>query len=413
MAYSKNRRTADLVSDVNGNISVEGLVVPTQSASDNDTSAASTAYVTTAVAGLIDSAPGTLNTLNEIAAALNDDANFNTTVTNLIAAKLPLAGGTLTGALVGTSSTMTGGFLGGSNGGIRIHTSGTKFFNITAANSARDGIMDIGASDARFKDLFLSGTTTAGALTLNSGGVITQTVGSSGGVYHSITHTGSESWTWAAQNGSGSVDYLDLGISGGTRCMTWTDQGKVGIGTTAPSRNLTVNSTGQTDLTIRSGDSSYSQLMFGDQSADNRGGVLYNNADEKMHFNTTTTGSGDSHITIDGVGKVGIGTTSPSTDLHLYSTVDSRPHLLLEGVQNHDTDDAPILEFYTNDSTTGGIGDNTYVGEIIFSGDEKDSEIQKKFMVKSEVWLLTQDQVQVIKDRLNFGHKLVVLYKEF
>jgi hypothetical protein len=49
------------------------------------------------VALLVDSAPGTLDTLNELAAALGDDANFSTTVTNSIATKLPLAGGTLTG----------------------------------------------------------------------------------------------------------------------------------------------------------------------------------------------------------------------------------------------------------------------------------------------------------------------------
>jgi len=48
---------------------------------------------------LVDSAPSTLNTLNELAAALGDDPNFATTVTNSIATKLPLAGGTLTGAL--------------------------------------------------------------------------------------------------------------------------------------------------------------------------------------------------------------------------------------------------------------------------------------------------------------------------
>ena len=40
-----------------------------------------------------------MDTLNELAAALGDDANFSTTVTNSIATKLPLAGGTLTGAL--------------------------------------------------------------------------------------------------------------------------------------------------------------------------------------------------------------------------------------------------------------------------------------------------------------------------
>ena len=49
------------------------------------------------VALVVDAAPGTLNTLNELAAALGDDANFSTTVTNSIATKLPLAGGTLTG----------------------------------------------------------------------------------------------------------------------------------------------------------------------------------------------------------------------------------------------------------------------------------------------------------------------------
>ena len=75
------------------------VTVATASPSDNDTSVASTAYVTTAIANLADSAPSTLNTLNELAAALGDDANFSTTVTNSIATKLPLAGGTMTGEL--------------------------------------------------------------------------------------------------------------------------------------------------------------------------------------------------------------------------------------------------------------------------------------------------------------------------
>jgi len=56
-----------------------------------------TGYVDTAIANLSDSAPSTLNTLNELAAALGDDASFSTTVTNSIAARLPLAGGTMTG----------------------------------------------------------------------------------------------------------------------------------------------------------------------------------------------------------------------------------------------------------------------------------------------------------------------------
>lgn len=42
------------------------------------------------IAALVDTAPGTLDTLNELAAALGDDANFATTVTNSLAAKAPL-----------------------------------------------------------------------------------------------------------------------------------------------------------------------------------------------------------------------------------------------------------------------------------------------------------------------------------
>jgi len=49
---------------------------------------ATQSYVTTQVNNLIDSAPGALNTLNELAAALGDDASFSTTITNSIATKL-------------------------------------------------------------------------------------------------------------------------------------------------------------------------------------------------------------------------------------------------------------------------------------------------------------------------------------
>jgi hypothetical protein len=72
----------------------------TQAASDNSTKLATTAYVTTAIGNLNDSAPTALNTLNELAAALGDDANFSATITTSLASKLPLAGGTMTGDIV-------------------------------------------------------------------------------------------------------------------------------------------------------------------------------------------------------------------------------------------------------------------------------------------------------------------------
>ena len=55
--------------------------------------------VSTGISNLIASAPSTLDTLNELASALGNDANFSTTVTNAIAAKVAKAGDTMTGAL--------------------------------------------------------------------------------------------------------------------------------------------------------------------------------------------------------------------------------------------------------------------------------------------------------------------------
>lgn len=54
-------------------------------------------YVDTAVSNLVASAPGTLDTLNELANALGNDANFATTVTDSLAAKAPKLDAVLTG----------------------------------------------------------------------------------------------------------------------------------------------------------------------------------------------------------------------------------------------------------------------------------------------------------------------------
>ncbi len=81
---------------------------PTAAANTNTTQIATTAYVQTEIADLIASAPGALDTLDELAAALGDDANFATTVTNSIATKLALSGGTMTGAIAMGTNKITG-----------------------------------------------------------------------------------------------------------------------------------------------------------------------------------------------------------------------------------------------------------------------------------------------------------------
>ena len=86
-----------------GGNTVTGLGTPTVSSD-----AATKGYVDTEVSALVDSAPGALDTLNELAAAINDDANFSTTITNSIATKLPLAGGTMSGDIAMGTNSITG-----------------------------------------------------------------------------------------------------------------------------------------------------------------------------------------------------------------------------------------------------------------------------------------------------------------
>jgi hypothetical protein len=81
---------------------------PTASAVTNDTQIATTAFVATAVANLVDSAPAALNTLDELANALGDDANFATTVSTNIGLKANTASPTFTGTVtIPTGSSIT------------------------------------------------------------------------------------------------------------------------------------------------------------------------------------------------------------------------------------------------------------------------------------------------------------------
>ena len=92
------------ITGVNASTSAHGVVqlidednMSTDSATRVPTQQSVKAYVDTEVSGLVDSAPAALDTLNELAAALNDDASFSTTITNSLALKAPLAAPAFTG----------------------------------------------------------------------------------------------------------------------------------------------------------------------------------------------------------------------------------------------------------------------------------------------------------------------------
>ncbi|WP_442881849.1 gp53-like domain-containing protein, partial [Devosia sp.] len=70
---------------------------PTAVQATNNTQLATTAFVKAALAALVDSSPLTLDTLNELAAALGDDPNFAATITTLLGLKAPLASPNFTG----------------------------------------------------------------------------------------------------------------------------------------------------------------------------------------------------------------------------------------------------------------------------------------------------------------------------
>lgn len=107
-------RTIELTGNVTGSVSFDGTgnvqistTIDSSFATDAEVATAKSeaistaeAYTDNAVAGLVDSAPALLDTLNELAAAINDDANFASTIGTSIGEKVSKAGDTMTGELV-------------------------------------------------------------------------------------------------------------------------------------------------------------------------------------------------------------------------------------------------------------------------------------------------------------------------
>lgn len=93
---------------INGTVDFNTAELTDLASPTADSSAATRGYVTTQIDNLIGGAPGALNTLNELAAALGDDSSFNATITTSIGTKLPLSGGTMSGAVAMGSNKITG-----------------------------------------------------------------------------------------------------------------------------------------------------------------------------------------------------------------------------------------------------------------------------------------------------------------
>ena len=85
-----------------------GTIATTQTAGNNSTALATTAFVGTAVSNLVNAAPESLNTLKELSDALGADANYASTITTALGTKAPIASPTFTGTVGGITKSMVG-----------------------------------------------------------------------------------------------------------------------------------------------------------------------------------------------------------------------------------------------------------------------------------------------------------------
>jgi hypothetical protein len=149
----------------------------------------------TAIANLVDAAPTTLNTLNELAAALGDDANFSTTVTNSIATKAPLNSPTFTGTVSGISKDMVGlGSVDNTSDASKPISTATQ----TALNSKQDTL--VSATNIK---------TVNGNSVLGSGNIVIDSGAPAG--FQEFTASG----TWTCPTGVTRVTVMAAGGGGG------------------------------------------------------------------------------------------------------------------------------------------------------------------------------------------------------
>jgi hypothetical protein len=289
---------------------------------------ATESYVTTAVSNLIDAAPASLDTLNELAAALNDDANFATTVTDSIATKLPLAGGNITGNLsvdtnvlfVDTANDRVG--IGTSSPTSKTHiVSGVDYNTLTLSRTDSTStpqrvniIMPNFANDNKvglFGGADIAGSSVDALIGVNPG-------------------------SGSSPNNIKMFTASTYGAIGPER-MRIDSAGNVGIGTTDPSAKLDVASSSAKiaeferigsanyDLTISDLGAGAAQLWFNANTNDT--GFLFRPRN--------SSGTILNALMVDPSGNVGIGATSPLGKLEINTTGPNNQILLTQSTTDH------------------------------------------------------------------------------
>ena len=356
----------------------------TQSAGNSTTRIATTAFVTTAINNLVDSAPSALDTLNELAAAMGDDANFSTTITNSIATKAPLASPSLTGTV-----TITGNFpqlffvdtAGSDLDAYIVNNANGLFIGKTNTPSSSNDILSLDLTNQRVgigassPDSLLELET---AVTNASGGLLLTNTNASGYSTVQFKNTGGTAQTYTlALGGSSSAFAQKLYIyddTDGAARVVLDHSGNLGIGTSGPLAKLHVsgdetflqggNTTTGPGLFL--GDSNFANTSYfnsapGIGAVGPYGGVAgglafynYGGAANSRNEAMRIAGPGST------AGFVGINTPSPSALLHIKDGDGTEPTFasddLLIVQNNNDASDDARITIISGNQGEGKIG---------------------------------------------------------
>jgi hypothetical protein len=227
------------------------ILLTTPAASSNDVTPATTEYVTTALANLVDSAPSTLNTLNELAAALGDDVNFSTTVTNSIATKAPIS----TTVTLADTQTITGA-KNFTNTGLQLpghmffneYSAGRHYIHFKTPEATNQIDWRIQTNNGNNtihswyndKVLFRTPMELTGNITIDSAasaGLVLDRANTTSGSTIDFKTAGTLKWYMGLRGLSNDNFYIRNEI-GSTDALTIDGTGKIGIGTTSPAAKL-------------------------------------------------------------------------------------------------------------------------------------------------------------------------------